>query len=124
MNASISSHFAIIEPSKVRDYIRMQPLNFLPVGTQEYMATGKISFNQTPEDGESGLSYNQELSLITQNRDVARYAGCRKYLAFFMSDGSLRMIGTPSTAPLLKITPHEGAYRLEVSFRSPEPLPL
>lgn len=124
MNTSISSHFAIIEPSKVRDYIRMQPLNFLPVGTPEYNATGKISFQQTPEDGESGLSYNQELSLVTQNPSIFRFAGCRKYLAFFMSDGSLRMIGTPDTAPLLKITPHEGAFRLEVSFRSPEPLPL
>lgn len=124
MTTSITSHFAVIPPALVSEYIRFQPLNFLPVGAVEFVASGRISFDQTPEDSESGLSFRQELSLTTMNEGLRHYAGCRMYVAFYMSDGSIRMVGSPSSAPLLKITPYSGALKLEVSFDSPSPLVL
>lgn len=124
MTTSITSHFAVIPSALVSDYIRFQPLNFLPVGSVEFVASGQISFDQTAEESESGLSFRQELSLTTLDLGLRRYSGCRMYVAFYMSDGSLRMIGSPSAAPLLKVTPYSGALRLEVSFDSPRPLVL
>ena len=46
------------------------------------------------------------------------------YVAFYMSDGSLRLIGTASCAPRLKVTPFTGALKLETSFDSAFPLVL
>lgn len=126
MNAiSITSHFALIEPTDaLRDYLRMQPLNYLPVEATEFSAGSQIIFDQTPEDSESGTIWRQELSLVTYNREVMPFNGRRMFLAFWMSDGSLRIIGNASSAPRLKITPYAGAFRLEASFSSLEPLIL
>ncbi len=124
MTTSITSHFALIPADIVRDYIRFQPLNFLPVGSVESVASGQISFEQTPEESESGLSFRQELSLTTLDGNLAPYDGCRMYIAFYMSDGSLRVIGSASAVPLLKITPYSGALKLEVSFDSAHPMVL
>ena len=124
MTTSITSHFAIIEPELVREYIKFQPLNFLPVESMESMASAQISFEQTPEESESGLSYRQVFSLTTLDNSILQYNGRRMYIAFYMSDGSLRVIGSASAVPLLKITPYAGALKLEVSFDSAHPLVL
>lgn len=124
MATTITSHFALIDPELIRDYIRFQPLNFLPVGSVEFQASGQISFEQTPEESESGLSYRQELSLSTLEGDLLGYDGRKMYVAFYMSDGSLRLIGTASCAPRLKVTPFTGALKLETSFDSASPLVL
>ena len=122
---SITSHFALIEPTdELRDYLRMQPLNYLPVEASEFSAGSQIIFDQTAEEGESGTVWRQELSLVTDNREVMPFNGCRMFVAFWMSDGSLRLLGNASSAPLLKITPYAGAFRLEASFSSLEPLIL
>lgn len=126
MNAiSITSHFALIEPTDaLRNYLRMQPLNYLPVEASEFSAGSQIIFDQTPEDSESGTIWRQELSLVTDNREVMPFNGRRMFLAFWMSDGSLRLIGNASSAPRLKITPYAGSFRLEASFSSLDPLIL
>ena len=122
---AITSHFALIEPTpEICDYLRMQPLNFLPVGASEFSARSQILFDQTSEEGESGLNWRQELSLVTDDREVMKHNGCRMLVAFWMSDGSLRLIGNASSAPRLKITPYAGALKLEVSFDSLEPIIL
>lgn len=126
MNAiSITSHFALIEPTDaLRAYLRMQPLNYLPVEASELSAGSQIILDQTPEEGESGTIWRQELSLVTDNREVMQFNGCCMFVAFWMSDGSLRLIGNASSAPRLKITPYAGAFRLEASFSSLEPIVL
>lgn len=126
MNAiSITSHFALIEPTdELRAYLRMQPLNYLPVKASEFSAGSQIIFDQMPEDSESGISWKQELSLVTDAQDVMQFNGRRMFVAFWMSDGSLRLIGSASSAPRLKITPYAGAFKLEASFISPEPIVL
>ena len=126
MNAiSITSHFALIEPTdELRDYLRMQPLNYLPVEASEFSAGSQIIFDQTAEEGESGTVWRQELSLVTDNREVMPFNDRCMYVAFWMSDGSLRIIGNSSSAPRLKITPYPGKFKLEASFSSLEPLIL
>lgn len=126
MNAiAITSHFALIEPTEeLCEYLRMQPLNYLPVDATEFSANSQITFSQTPEEGESGLSWRQEVSMVVDKRDLMLYNGRRMFIAFWMSDGSLRLIGNASSAPRLKITPYAGAMRLESSFNSREPLIL
>ena len=126
MNAiSITSHFALIEPTdELCDYLRMQPLNYLPVEASEFSAGSQIIFDQTAEEGEDGIIWRQELSLVTDNQEVMQFNGRRMFVAFWMSDGSLRLIGNSSSAPRLKITPYVGAFRLEASFSSLEPLIL
>ena len=126
MNAiSITSHFALIEPTEeLRDYLRMQPLNYLPVEASEFSANSQIAYDQTPEEGESGTIWRQELSLVTDAQEVMPFNGRQMFLAFWMSDGSLRLIGNASSAPRLKITPYAGALKLEASFSSLEPIVL
>lgn len=122
---SITSHFALIEPTdELRDYLRMQPLNYLPVEASEFSANSQIKFDQTPEDEESGISWKQEVSLVTDCQEVMQFNGRLMFVAFWMSDGSLRLIGSASSAPRLKITPYAGAFKLEASFSSLEPLIL
>ena len=122
---SITSHFALIEPTdELRDYLRMQPLNYLPVEASEFSAGSQIIFDQTAEEGESGTTWRQDLSLVTDEREVMAFNGGRMFVAFWMSDGSLRIIGNSSSAPRLKITPYPGAFRLEASFSALEPLIL
>lgn len=122
---SITSHFALIEPTdELRDYLRMQPLNYLPVEASEFSANSQITFDQTPEDEESGTIWRQELSLVTDNQEVMPFNDRLMFVAFWMSDGSLRLIGSASSAPRLKITPYAGAFKLETSFSSLEPLIL
>lgn len=122
---SITSHFALIEPTdELRDYLRMQPLNYLPVEASEFSASSQIKFDQTPEDEESGISWRQEVSLVTDAQEVMQFNGRLMFVAFWMSDGSLRLIGSASSAPRLKITPYAGAFKLEASFSSLEPLIL
>lgn len=122
---SITSHFALIEPTdELRDYLRMQPLNYLPVEASEFSASSQIKFDQTPEDEESGISWRQEVSLVTDAQEVMQFNGRLMFVAFWMSDGSLRLIGNSSSAPRLKITPYAGAFKLEASFSSLEPLIL
>lgn len=122
---SITSHFALIEPTEeLRDYLRMQPLNYLPVEASEFSASSQIKFDQTPEDEESGIIWRQEVSLVTDCQEVMQFNGRLMFVAFWMSDGSLRLIGSASSAPRLKITPYAGAFKLEASFSSLEPLIL
>lgn len=122
---SITSHFALIEPTdELRDYLRMQPLNYLPVEASEFSASSQIKFDQTPEDEESGISWRQEVSLVTDCQEVMQFNSRLMFVAFWMSDGSLRLIGSASSAPRLKITPYAGAFKLEASFSSLEPLIL
>lgn len=122
---SITSHFALIEPTdELRDYLRMQPLNYLPVEASEFSASSQIKFDQTPEDEESGISWRQEVSLVTDAQEVMQFNGRLMFVAFWMSDGSLRLIGNASSAPRLKITPYAGAFKIEASFSSLEPLIL
>lgn len=122
---SITSHFALIEPTdELRDYLRMQSLNYLPVEASEFSASSQIKFDQTPEDEESGISWRQEVSLVTDAQEVMQFNGRLMFVAFWMSDGSLRLIGNASSAPRLKITPYAGAFKLEASFSSLEPLIL
>ena len=122
---SITSHFALIEPTEeLRDYLRMQPLNYLPVEASEFSASSQIKFDQTPEDEESGIIWRQEVSLVTDCQEVMQFNGRLMFVAFWMSDGSLRLIGNASSAPRLKITPYAGAFKIEASFSSLEPLIL
>lgn len=122
---SITSHFALIDPTdELRDYLRMQPLNYLPVEASEFSASRQIKFEQTPEDEESGISWRQEVSLVTDAQEVMQFNGRLMFVAFWMSDGSLRLIGNASSAPRLKITPYAGAFKIEASFSSLEPLIL
>lgn len=122
---SITSHFALIEPTEeLRDYLRMQPLNYLPVEASEFSASSQIKFDQTPEDEESGIIWRQEVSLVTDCQEVMQFNGRLMFVAFWMSDGSLRLIGSASSAPRLKITPYAGAFKIEASFSSLEPLIL
>ena len=108
MNTSLSSHFSVIRPDLIREHLRMQQVNFLPVGAQEFACTGKISFDQQPESSESGVCWIQTFEAITTDKDIMRHNGTRSYVAIHMSDGSLRVIGTASEVPLICVTPKEG----------------
>ena len=75
-------------------------------------------------ESDSSCRYDSPDSLSTLEGDLLGYDGRRMYVAFYMSDGSLRLIGTASCAPRLKVTPFTGALKLETSFDSAFPLVL
>lgn len=123
MATTITSHLRSSTRNSSGIISRFQPLNFLPVGSVEFQASGQISFEQTPEESESGLSYRQELSLSTLEGDLLGYDGRRMYVAFYMSDGSLRLtVRIVRTAP--EGDPVHRALKLETSFDSASPLVL
>lgn len=121
----ISNRFCIISPELIRDALLMGQTAAPGASTRIHSACGPIIFDQTPDESDSGTVWNQTFRAVTDDPAVFQHNGSRRYPAFYMSDGSLRVIGTHDCAPLVTVTPANGGrYLVQASFQAPEPLSL
>lgn len=120
----ISHRFHIIPKDLLKDYLQMGTLPFVPEGSHEVAALGTISFSQDPETDEHGVTWKQNFAATSDDISLIRWNGARAYIAFHMTDGSIRLIGNESECPTLTVTPHAGAVRISSEFRSFDPVLL
>lgn len=118
-----SSHFALIDPELIRETMRLQKVTYIPTGAQEFACQGPVSVDQTAETS-SGLTWNINFRAVTKDYSVRDYNGRRFYIGVLMSDGSARIIGTTSEAPIVIVTPYAGASLVTSSFKTATPIDL
>lgn len=120
----ISSHFALIDPDTIRETMKLQRVTYIPTGAQEFAGTSPVSITQEPSTGASGLVWNISFKATTKDCSVREYNGRRMHIAVLMSDGSARIIGTASEAPLVIVRPNGDSSTVSSSFKSSTPLDL
>ena len=121
----ISNRFCILEPATAAAALLMGALVAPEPTDRQFSATGKILFDQTPNETDSGLTWNQSFRAVTTDPEVLQYKGAKAYPAFYMTDGSLRVIGTHDSAPTIMVSPYDGGrYLIQASYQAPQPLTL
>lgn len=120
----ISSHFALINPELIRETMKLQRVTYIPTGSPEFNCIAPVSLTQTPSTGDSGTVWNISFRAVTKDCEVREYNGRRYYIAVIMSDGSARIIGTASEAPLVIVKPNGDSSTVSSSFKSATPLDL
>ena len=120
----ISHRFHIIPKELLKDYLMTGTLPFIPEGSQEVAALGTVTFSQEPETDEHGTSWKQTFAATSYDTSLIKWNCARAYIAFAMTDGSIRLIGNEAECPTLTVTPHAGAVRISVEFRSFDPVLL
>lgn len=121
----ISNHFFLLPQSLVSDALLYGQMVALDTDTKEFSATGPILFDQTPSEGDGGVTWRQTFRAVTLDPAVLDYGGARFHPAFRMSDGTIRVIGTHDSAPMITVTPSNGGrYLVQAAFDAPEALVL
>lgn len=121
----ISSHFILIAPERIRQDLRLRRVTYIPVDADEFACTQKISVQQSCLRDDRGDVWTVSFRAVTADCSVRRHDGTRRYVGIIMSDGSVRIIGSPGEAPILSVTPSDqGMSVVETSFDSPDPLDL
>lgn len=121
----ISNRFCLLAPDSVHDALLLGHAVVPGSSTRVYSAVGAIVFDQTPSEGDAGVTWNQTFRAVTYDPNVQQLDGARCNPAFYMSDGSLRVIGTHDSAPVITVTPSNGGcYLVQASFQAPEALSL
>lgn len=120
----ISSHFALITPESIQDTLRLQRVTFIPVGAIEFACTNPVSVSQTPTASSAGTTWDINFRAVTTDNEVRDYNGRRLLIGIIMADGSARIIGNASEAPMITVTPYASANQVSASFKSAVPLDL
>ena len=120
----ISSHFALIEPELIRETMKLQRVTYIPTGSQEFGCIAPVSLTQTPSTGADGTVWTISFRAVTKDCAVRDYNGRRYYIAIVMSDGSARIIGTASEAPLVTVAPYGNSSEVTAVFRAAVPIDL
>lgn len=121
---AISHRFHIIPKSLLKEYLQKGILPFVPEGSHEVSALGPVIFSQEPETDDHGVSWSQSFAATSDDRSLVRWNGARAYIAFHMTDGSVRLVGNGYSCPLITVTPHAGAVRISAKFQAFEPVRL
>ncbi len=121
----ISNRFCLIDPAVIQDDL-LQGHDIAPdVATHHFSANGPVVFDQNSNETDGGVVWNQTFRAVTADSAVLDHKDAKLYPAFFMSDGSLRVIGTHDSVPTISVAPYNGGrYLVQVSFSAPEPLAL
>lgn len=122
--SAISHRFHIIPQDLLQDYLQRGILPFVPEGSHDVSALGQVTFSQEPDTDDHGVSWNQSFAATSDDRSLSRWNGARAYIAFHMTDGSIRLVGNGYGCPLITVTPHAGAVRISAKFQAFEPVLL
>lgn len=121
----ISNRFCLISPELIRQALLLGHDIAPSTSTRIFSAVGNIIFDQTPSENDGGITWNQTFRAVTDDPEVLKHSDAERYPAFFLSDGSLRVIGTHDAAPQITVTPSNGGrYLVQASFQAPEALSL
>lgn len=120
----ISHRFHIIPQDFLNGYLQEDIIPFVPEGSHEVAALGSVNFSQEVDSDEQGITWNQTFAATSDDTSLNRWHGTRAYIAFHMTDGSLRLIGNAYGCPLITVTPHAGAVRISAKFQAFDPIKL
>lgn len=121
----ISTHFCAIEPAQISRALLMKEEISMPANSRDFPCKGKVLFEQSPTDTEAGTKWNMTFRAVTTDKFAERLNGRRQCIGFFLSDGSLRIIGAHDAAPVLHVTPYDGSVCVvSATFESTTPLAL
>lgn len=121
---ALSTHFLIIPEQLISEALKLGGKISKPVGSREFSCTSKVIFSQTSSPDESGTSYSQTFRGVTKDVSALEFNGARAYLGLIFTDGSIEVIGSAQEAPMLSVTPYEGAMVVELSFSATSPIIL
>ena len=117
----ISTHFCLIEPALIRDEMLLGSEIYKPHASPEFQCNSKVIFDQQPEQSDAGTSWSQTFRGVTADSSVMDWNNRRAYIGIFRTDGSLLIIGSPTEAPLITVTPNVGVFVTEASFETVSP---
>lgn len=121
----ISNRFCLLSPALTHDALLLGHSVVPDSATRIFSSASAVVFDQTPSEGDSGVTWNQTFRAVTDDPAVMQFNGARLHPAFYMTDGSLRVIGTHDSSPIINIIPHNGGrYLIQASFHAPEALSL
>ena len=117
----ISTHFCLIEPALIRDEMLLGSEICKPHSSPEFQCNSKVIFDQQPEQSDAGTSWSQTFRGVTSDSSVMDWNNRRAYIGIFRTDGSLLIIGSPTEAPLITVTPNIGVFVAEATFETVSP---
>ena len=121
----ITSHFVLIRPKLIQEALLLQKITYIPIGAEEFACKSKVSLDQTPQRDDRGDVWMQRFRAVTADCSVRQHDGANRYVGVIMSDGSIRIIGSPGEAPIITVTPgDQGMSVVETTFETTEPLDL
>lgn len=121
----IASRFCLLAPALVQGSLLMHELVVPDAETIQFPAIGKVVFDQTSSESDGGVVWNQTFRAVTADRSVLRYSDARLYPAFFLTDGTLRVVGSHDSVPVVRVAPYDqGRFLVQASFQAREPLIL
>lgn len=91
---------------------------WMPHGAIDISCTRKIVLDQSPLSDSDGSRWSISISAASMDPVLERYDGVRAYIGLFLTDGSVRILGTPGHIPLISVTPYPGTFAVSVSFES------
>lgn len=120
----ISNRFCIIPPELLTDCLTPQSCRYVPHGAVHIMCSRKIVLDQSPASDTDGHRWSVSMSAASTDSRLAELDGKMAYIGIFLSDGSVRILGTPDFIPKLEVTPYSGAFAISVSYDSLKPVDL
>lgn len=123
-NIDFSNRFHIFSPELFQNSLTFGSSPYVPEGADEAAALRPVVFSQDPQEDDNGTFWKMNFSASVADRSLMKYNKTRAYIVFHMSDGSIRMMGTPQEAPLITVTPHAGALSISAVFESTSPIAL
>ena len=102
----------------------MNNITYIPVAATDFSCSGKISLSQTVQEDERGKVWKVSFRAVTTDDTIRKYDGRDIYVGAVMTDGSIRIFGSPAEAPRLEVTPYAGANLVTCSYESAEPVDL
>lgn len=121
----IANRFCLLAPELVQDSLLMHELVVPDANSIQFPAIGKVLFNQSPSETDGGVVWNQTFRAVTADPAVLRYRDASLYPAFFMTDGTLRVVGSHDSVPTVTVAPYDGGrYLVQSSFQAREALIL
>lgn len=115
----ISNHFVLIRDNQIAPSLLMGENIAVPSGAREFSCTSRIIFDQAPASSDAGSSWTKTFRGVTPDRSVLDFDGCKAYIGFYLTDGSIKIIGDVYGVPVVRATPHCGAYVVETTFQTP-----
>ena len=112
----ISNHFCIIRPEFLTDCMTPDQCRYMPHGAIDIICSRKIVIDQSPTEDSDGRRWTISMSAASSDKHLDGLDGIRAYIGIFMTDGSIRILGTSDFIPRLTVTPYAGAYAVSVSF--------
>ena len=118
----VSNQFCLISPELIKDDLLMSAQISKPDDSPRFLCSSKIIFDQQPGQSDAGTSWSQTFRGVTADSSVMSWNNRRAYIGIFRTDGSLLVIGSPTEAPLITVTPNVGVFVAEATFETVSPV--